>query len=843
MLSRFFIYRPIFASVISIVIVLAGLVSQSSLPVAKFPEISPPTVQVTAAYPGASAEVVAETIASPIEQEVNGVEGMLYMSSISADDGSYTLTVTFEIGTDMDMAVVLVQNRVSIASPRLPEDVRSQGVTTKKKSTSIIQFITLTSPPTAEKPDGQFDGLQLSNYATINIKDALTRVPGVGDVSIFGAADYSMRIWLDPDLLRAHGLTTEDVLAVVREQNVQVAAGRIGQPPTPASTSFELTVNTLGRLRDVSEFGSLIVKTDRRGITRIRDVARVELGAKTYNLAARANGVPAATLSVYQLPGANALDVAQRVRATMERLAQSFPRGMEYDIPFDTTRFVVASVREVYSTLFIAVMLVILVIFVFLQDWRATLVPCAAIPVSLVGTFAAMAALGFSVNMLTLFGIVLAIGIVVDDAIVVVENTARHLDAGMAPKEAAVKAMEEITGPVIATTLVLLAVFVPTAFMEGITGQLYRQFALTISAAVVISTINALTLSPALCGILMRPAPQRRNVFFRAFNAAFDRTTSVYRWAITGMVRRVALVLIVFLGLVGLTGWGFGTLPTGFLPTEDQGYLFVNVQLPDGAALNRTKRVIQKLDAVFENTPGVSDWVSVAGYSLLSGTNGANLGMAAVVLEPWEDRTQPSRDSQEAIVAHLRREFQAIPEALLFAFVPPAIDGLGAAGGFQLQILDQSGGSLKTLETVAQEMVSDGNSQQRLTALNTTFSASVPQLFLEIDRTKVKTLEVPLDSVFNTLQAYLGSAYVNDFNLFGRTYQVRVQADQRFRDQPEDIARLDVRNSGGRWCRSEHSHGSNAPSVRRMYCGTTCFPAPPSTGNLPAGLAPARHCC
>ncbi len=838
MLSRFFIQRPIFASVISIVIIVAGIIAQRSLPVAKFPEISPPTVQVTAFYPGASADVVAETIASPIEQEVNGVEGMMYMSSISSDDGSYTLTVTFEIGTDMDMAVVLVQNRVSIAMSRLPEEVRSQGVSTKKKSTNIIQFITLTSSPTPTQPQGALNSLQLSNYAMINIKDALTRISGVGDVTVFGAADYSMRIWLDPSKLKARSLTVDEVLAAIREQNVQVAAGRIGQTPAPEGTSYELAVNTLGRLRDPTEFANLILKTSRDGrMTRVRDVARVELGAKTYGLDARLNGVPAATLSVYQLPGANALEVADEVKATMAQLSEAFPEGVEYDIPFDTTRFVVASVQEVYSTLFMAVALVILVIFLFLQDWRATLVPCAAIPVSLIGTFAVMAGIGFSINMLTLFGIVLAIGIVVDDAIVVVENTARHLDRGLPAKEAAVKAMEEITGPVIATTLVLLAVFVPTAFMGGITGQLYRQFALTISAAVVISTVNALTLSPALCGILMRPAPARRNFFFRAFNQLFDRTTGIYRSTITAMVRRLALVMLVFAGLVGLTAWGFVSLPTSFLPTEDQGYLFVNVQLPDGASLQRTIRVMDKLDQILEKTPGVSDRVSIAGFSLLTGNNGANLGMIAVVMDPWEERTNESVNSQAAIVEHLRREFGSIPEAIAFPFVPPAIDGLGAAGGFQMQVLNRGGGSLQTLEAVTRELVQTGNGQTGLKALNTTFSASVPQLFLEVDRTKVKRLGIPLSSVFGTLQAFLGSAYVNDFNLFGRTYQVRVQADQQYRDRAEDVNRLEVRNAQGQmvplgtFVRIDRTFG--AQSIQRY----NMFPSAAINGEPAAGFS------
>ena len=623
-MSRFFIHRPIFSTVISIVIVICGIVSQTSLPISKFPEITPPTVQVTAFYPGANAQVVAETVAAPIEQEVNGVEGMIYMSSVSADDGSYTLTVTFEIGIDIDMATVLVQNRVAIADPKLPEDVRRQGVTTKKQSTQIVQMITLTSE------DPSHDAIFLSNYATIYVKDELSRIKGIGAVTSFGAADYRMRIWLDPNKLKSRSLTTEDILNAIREQNVQVAAGRIGEEPASAGTAFQLVINTQGRLKADEQFSDIIVKTAEGGrITRVRDVVveevvdnetgevhkGVERGGKDYNRGSSFNGSPCSTIFVYQLPGANALELADQIKAKMEQLKERFPQGLKYDIPFDTTLFVRASVAEVYETLIIAVALVVLVIFVFLQDWRATIVPCAAIPVSLIGTFAFMAGLGFSINMLTLFGIVLAIGIVVDDAIVVVENTMTHLNRGLQPKEAAVAAMNEITGPVIATTLVLLAVFVPTAVMGGISGQLFRQFALTISAAVLISTVNALTLSPALCGLLLRPSTEKKFFFFRWFNKTFDATTGTYKSVIGGMVRRVAIVMPVFAGLVVFTGWSFTTLPKGFLPIEDQGYCFVNLQLPDAASRQRTNQVLEELDEILENTPGVKDWVSISGYS------------------------------------------------------------------------------------------------------------------------------------------------------------------------------------------------------------------------------------
>lgn len=788
MLSRFFIHRPIFASVISIVIVIAGLVSQSALPVAKFPEITPPTVQVSCFYPGANAEVVADTVAAPIEQEVNGVEDMIYMSSVSSDDGSYTLTVTFEIGVDMDMATVLVQNRVAIAEAKLPEEVRRQGVTTKKQSTSIIQFVAFTS----SKPN--HDALFLGNFATRSIKDELSRIRGVGSVTVFGASDYSMRVWLNPEKLKARSITTEDVVSAISEQNVQVAAGRLGEPP--AKADFELVINTLGRLSDVEQFKELIVKTSGQRITRVKDVARVELGAKDYKYQSTFKGKPCATLGIYQLPGANALEVAEKIEQKLAELEPGFPEGLKYHIPFDTTKFVDASISEVFETLFIAVVLVVVVIYIFLQDWRATVVPCAAIPVALIGTFAVMGLLGFSINTLTLFGVVLAIGIVVDDAIVVVENTDRYLREGFAPREAAEKAMEEITGPVIATTLVLLAVFVPTAFMGGITGQLYRQFALTISAAVLLSTINALTLSPALCAILMRKLEGEKNIFFRAFNRVFDKVTGVYSFVIGGFVRRVLLVLLLFAGLIGLTGLGYMQIPTGFLPSEDQGYCFANIQLPDAASQSRTVEVMTKLDEIVKATPGVADWVSIVGYSLLSGNNGGNLGLMAIIYEPWEERTDPAL-SQEAIVAHLRREFSKVQEGFVVAFVPPPIDGLGSAGGFQMQLQDQGGIGLAELQAIATEMVADGNAQSGLTGLNTTIRANVPQLFVDVNRTKVKTLDVPLSSVFNTLQSFLGSTYVNDFNKLGRVYQVRIQADNEFRTEPSDIEPLRVRNRKG----------------------------------------------
>jgi len=780
------------ASVIAIVIVIAGLVTLPSLPVAQYPDITPPTVKVSTTYPGANAQVVADTVAAPIEQQVNGVEGMIYMSSTSANDGSYALTVTFEVGTDLDMAQVLVQNRVAISQARLPEEVKRQGVVTKKQSTSIVLLVGLSSS------DGRYDSLFLTNYGTLRIVDELKRIPGVGDVNVFGGSDYSMRIWIDPEKLKSRDLTTQDVVNAIREQNVQVAAGQIGQPPAPAGQSFQYAINTLGRLQDVEQFENVIIKTGDMGrLTRVRDVARVELGSQNYNQKAEHDGQPTAAISIYQLPGANALEVAQAVRAAMTRMGRTFPEGLEWGIPFDTTKAVEASIAEVYETLFIAIALVFLTIYVFLQDWRATLIPAVTIPVSLIGTFAVMSMLGFSINMLTLFGLVLAIGIVVDDAIVVVENVTRLVDEeGLGPKDAAIRAMQEVGGPVIATTLVLLAVFVPAAFMGGITGSLNRQFALTIAAATVISSLNALTLSPALAAILLRPSVARTTGFFGAFNRVFDAASEHYKNLVHRAVRAVPLSMAIFAGMVILAGWGFTRLPTGFIPTEDQGYFFAVAQLPDAASLQRSGEVAQKMAEAFDATPGIQEAVTITGYSLLDGSSLSNAVTAFVVMDPWEERTDESL-SQDAILADLMRRFSSIQEGVAFAFVPPAINGLGVAGGFQMQLQDRAGVGFDTLQGVALELVDDGSAQSGLQSLNTTFRARVPQLFADIDRVKAKTLGLPLGEVFGTLQASLGSAYVNDFNKFGRTYQVNVQADSQFRQNRRDMARLEVRNERG----------------------------------------------
>ncbi|HZY83742.1 MAG TPA: efflux RND transporter permease subunit [Gemmataceae bacterium] len=826
MFSKFFIERPIFANVIAIVTIVFGLVTLARLPVEQYPQITPPTVQVTTNYPGANAEVVANTVAAPIEQQVNGVEGMLYMSSTSASDGSYALTVTFEVGANIDMSQVLVQNRVTIAQPQLPDEVKRQGVTTKKVSSNIILFVVLRSA------DPRMDSLYLANYATINVVDELSRLKGVGDVKVIGSSNYSMRVWLDPEKLKARGLTVLDVITSIQEQNVQVAAGQLGQSPAPRGQTFQLTISTLGRLKDVEQFKDIIVKaasgtpaaeaaaapgaaTTAR-LTRVKDLVRdkhvvqdpdggshteegVELGGQTYDQFFMQNGQPASGIAVFQLPGANALDVAKEVRKTMERLKGRFPQGLEYAIPFDTTKFVSASIHEVYLTLFEAGGLVLIVIMVFLQDWRAVLVPATTVPVTIIGAFAAMWLFGFSVNMLTLFGLVLAIGIVVDDAIVIVENAAHHIEKDrVSPKEATIRAMAELLGPVIGITLVLSAVFLPTIFLGGVTGQMYVQFALTIAATAVISAINALTLKPAQCASYLRPhrPGERKLAFFRAFNWAYERCEHAYTWVLRFFVRQAYAVMALFVGLAALTGWGFVSLPTGFLPEEDQGYVIVSAQLPDAASQERTAAVIDRINAILAKTPGVSDYTAIAGNNVIDGTVSSNYATFYVVFKDWEER-RTAEESQAGILQHLRGEFAQVQEAVVFAFVPPAIRGLGTTGGFQMQVQDRGGAGLRELGQVTRDMVAAGRAQSQLAGLNTTFSDNVPQLFLNIDRTKVKSLGIPLNNVFTTLQGYLGAFYVNDFNLFDRTYQVRIQADPKFRAGVKDISRLEVRNAAG----------------------------------------------
>jgi HAE1 family hydrophobic/amphiphilic exporter-1 len=791
MLSGFFIDRPKFAFVIAIVTILGGMLSLTQLGIAEFPEITPPQVQVSTSYPGANAQTVEETVAAVIEAEVNGVEDMIYMSSKSANDGSYNLTVTFEVGTDGDQAQVNVQNRVSLATAKLPEEVTRQGVTIKKQSTSMLMVISLFSP------DDAYDDIFLSNYAAINLRDNLARVPGVSDVSILGARDYGMRIWLQPDRLTAFGLSAGDVIAAIREQNLQVAAGSVGESPSAGTNQFQYTIQAQGRLEEVSAFSSIILRAKTDGsIVRLGDVARIELGAQQYGWFGRLNGKPATILAVYQLPEANALDVADGIVAEMDKLSQRFPAGLEHQVTYDTTLYVRTSMKEVVITLFQAMVLVILVVFVFLQDWRSTLIPTITIPVSLVGTFAVLLALGYSINTVSLFGLILAIGVVVDDAIVVVENVQRHMADGLSPREATRKAMLEVSGPVIATTLVLLAVFVPVGFTPGLTGRLYQQFAVTISAAVAISSINALTLSPALCASFLKlPKPAQRGPL-----AWFEKLLTATRIGYTGivslMIRRISLALILF--VVALVGAGklMQSLPTGFVPTEDRGSIFVDLRLPDAAALHRTTLVLDEVERILMEEPGVADVMSVGGYSLLSGSVLPNAAFMIAVLDPWDDREDPSLHV-DAITAKLRGKLFAIPQATILPFSPPPIPGLGSTGGFEYVLQDTEGRSPGELSQALAGLTLAANGRPETTTVFSTFQANVPQLALDFDRDRIKTRGVALSDLFETLSANLSGYYVNDFNKFGRVYRVMLQAEANARDNQDDIGNLYVRNSDG----------------------------------------------
>ncbi len=704
MISKFFIDRPVFANVIALITILFGVVALYRLPVERYPAITPPTVVVSATYPGANAKVVADTVAAPIEQQVNGTENMMYMSSTSSADGSYALTITFEIGTNLDQAQVLVQNRIAIAEPSLPEEVRRQGLSVKKQSSNIVLAVSLTSP------SKKYDALFLSNYATLRLRDELSRVDGVGDVVVRGVGSYAMRVWLDPDKLAARQLTTQDVTAALARQNVQVAAGQVGQPPSPDGQRFQMTVTTLGRLSDPEQFEGIVLKSGAAGqVVYLRDVARVELGAQNYDSFASRNGMSSANVLIYQLPGSNAINVAAAIRVAMERIKPTLPDGMEYAIPFDTTKFVDSAIHEVYLTLFEAGMLVLIVILVFLQSWRALLVPATTVPVTIIGAFAFMPFMGFSVNMLTLFGLVLAIGIVVDDAIVIVENASHHIEQGMRPREATIQAMNEVTGPVIAITLVLMAVFIPTAFMGGITGQLYRQFALTIAATAFISAINALTLKPAQCAAYLRPH-KGKNVFTRIFDFVYRPIESVYTFIVRQLVKVWWLMLFIFVGLALLTGWWYQHTPTGFLPTEDQGYVIIAIQLPDAASLDRTQEVTERMNKVFANTEGIEHWFVLGGFSLLEGTNAPNGATAFAAWSDWSKRTTPEL-SQESLVAKLQMEFGQMQEPFVLVLVPPSIQGLGVSGGFQMQVEDREGVGADVLQERTQAIIDEARKQ------------------------------------------------------------------------------------------------------------------------------------
>jgi multidrug efflux pump len=799
--SHFFIERPIFAMVISIVIVIAGMLAYLGLPTAQYPEIAPPTIQVTATYPGADPKVVAETVATPIEEQVNGVENMLYMSSQSTADGAMTLTVTFALGTNLDIAQVLVQNRVAIANPQLPQTVRALGVTVQKQSPDLMMVVHLLSPK------GTYDQAYISNYAFLQVRDVLSRLLGVGNVNVFGAREYSMRIWLDPNQMYSRSLTTDDIVAAIQSQNIQVAAGRLGAEPAPPGTELALTLNTQGRLITPEQFGQIIVKRGDNGqIVYLGDVGRVDLGARDYNVNSYLDGQPAVALAIFQLPGSNAVKTAHAVRDTMKNLAQAFPQDLEYTIVYDPTQFIEQSVEAVIHTLFEAIVLVLIVVLVFLQTWRATIIPLLAVPVSLIGTFAVMAAFGFSLNNLSLFGLVLAIGIVVDDAIVVVEAVEHNIELGLPPKEATQKAMDQVGGAVVAIAIVLSAVFIPTAFISGITGQFYRQFALTIAVSTLISAFNSLTLSPALAGLLLRPRDAEKDFltrafdlvlgwFFRLFNKAFNASVNAYTRVVHRLLRLSAIVLLVYVGLLFLTGLEFEKVPGGFIPTQDQGYLIAFAQLPDGASLQRSDAVRKEMSEIARKIPGVAHTVEFTGFSGLDGTNRNNTVTTFLPLAPFAERVKNPKLSGPGITAALREKFAQIQEARVLVFPPPPVRGIGNAGGFKMQVEDRRGAGLPALQAATDLLIAKGSSGHGLVGLYTSFRSQVPQLYLDIDRRKAETLDVPLNSVFDTLQAYLGSTYVNDFNFLNRTDQVNIQADAPFRVQPATIGKLYTRNN------------------------------------------------
>ncbi len=794
MISDFFIARPVLANVLAILIMVVGVVALFQLPVAQYPDVVPPTVQVTTRYPGASARTVVDAVALPIEQQVNGVEGMVYMQSFSGADGSYSLTVTFKIGVSLDLAQVLVQNRVSSALSSLPQAVQAQGVIVQKNSTAILQIVTLTSP------DARYDSLYLANYATINLKDEIARLPGVGNVFVFGAGQYSMRIWLDPNKMKARGLTTQDVIQSLQQQSEQVTAGQIGAPPAPAGQSFQYTLNVAGKLSDPDQFADVIVKAGKAGeITRLRDVGRVELGSQTYGQVFQLDGKPAAGLAIFQAPGANALDVATEVRKKMKALEREFPPALTSAIPFDTTNFVEQSIHEVYKTLYEAAILVLIVILVFLQDWRAMLVPATTVPVTIIGAFAAMAALGFTINFSTLFAIVLAIGIVVDDAIVVVEGAVLNIEKGMPGRAAASAAMRLLLGPIIGITLVLMSVFLPAAFLPGLTGRMYAQFALVIAATALISAINAATLKPTQAAMWLRPAvpPERRNILYRGFNRVYARIEHWYARLIERMVHRSAAMTAVALAIVALTGYGFSRVPTGFLPIEDQGYLIALVQLPDGASLQRTQQTLDKVYETARKTPGVAQVITIAGVSPLD--NSATLssaGVAYIMLKDWGERGKG--EDLLSLFKSLNASLGTIDEASILVMPPPPIQGVGNDAGFTMQVELRDGSfDMAKLQNITDAIVDNAKTQSAIQLVLASFRANVPQLTVEVDRVKTETLGVSLDQVFAALSGYLGSSYVDQFNKFGRVFQIYVQADSQFRLRPDDIQHLSVRNKRG----------------------------------------------
>ncbi len=793
MLAKFFIERPVLANVIAFVTILLGAVALGVLPVSQYPPITPPTVQVTANYPGANSRTLVETVALPIEQQVNGVEGMIYMQSTSTNDGRYTLIVTFQVGTDLDLAQVLVQNRVAAALARLPEAVQQQGVVTKKKSTAILQIVTLTSK------DDRFDALFLSNFATLQLHDKLARVPGVGDVTVFGIGQYSMRIWLDPAQMQQRSLMPSDVVSAVRAQNAYVAAGQLGSPPTRPGEPFQMSIDLGSNLSRAEEFENVIVKASSGQITRLRDVGRVELGAQTYGQFFKMNDRVAGGIAIYQLPEANALDTAQRVRAKMAELARDFPEGLDWSIPFDTTTFVKESINEVYHTLFEAGVLVLVVIVVFLQDWRATLVPATTVPVTIIGAFAAMAAMGFSINLLTLFAVVLAIGIVVDDAIVVVEGVSQHVERGQTPKQGSIDAMRELMGPIIGITLVLMSVFLPPAFMPGITGQMYRQFALVIAATALISAVNALTLKPTQCALWLRPhdANKKKNWFFRGFNAVYEPLERAYVRVIRYMVERSRRMAAIALVLIALAGWGLTRVPTGFIPTEDQGYAMVTVQLPDGASLQRTEKVMDELARICRENPALDRTIAIGGLSPLDNNASlANAGIIYLMFKDWSERKKG--EDLLSIYKDLSARLAKYQDARTMVLVPPPIQGLGLSGGFQMEVeLTDGSENYERLQEAADAIVAKASRDPAIRMVLTPLRASVPQVTIHVEKTQTGNLGVNVGDVYSTVQAYLGSTFVNQFTRFGHQYMVYAQADAPFRRQVASLAGYYMRSASG----------------------------------------------
>jgi len=801
-LSKFFIDRPIFAGVLSLLILIAGLIALRGLPISEYPEVAPPSVVVRAQYPGANPKVIAETVATPLEEQINGVEGMLYMGSQATTDGVMTLTVTFRLGTDPDKAQQLVQNRVSQAEPRLPEEVRRLGITTVKSAPDLTMVVHLVSP------NNRYDINYLRNYAVLNVKDPLARIEGVGQVQIFGGGDYSMRVWLDPQKVAQRGLSASDVVAAIRGQNVQAAAGVVGASPGLSGVDMQLSINAQGRLQSEEEFGDIIVKSGTDGaVTRLRDIGRLEMGAADYSLRSLLNNDPAVGMGVFQAPGSNALDISSNVRKTMAELNKNMPEGLEYRIAYDPTQFVRASIESVIHTLLEAILLVVLVVILFLQTWRASIIPLLAVPVSVIGTFAVLHVLGFSINALSLFGLVLAIGIVVDDAIVVVENVERNIEAGLTPREATYRAMREVSGPIIAIALVLVAVFVPLAFISGLTGQFYRQFAVTIAISTVISAINSLTLSPALAALLLRGHDAPKDALtrgmdkafgwlFRGFNKLFSRGSEAYSGGVKGVISRKTLMLVIYLALVGVTFGLFKAVPSGFVPAQDKQYLIGFAQLPDGATLDRTDEVIQRMGEIMKKNPNVEDAIAFPGLSINGFTNSSNSGIVFATLKPFDQRKRADQ-SGGAVAGQLNGAFASIQDAFIVMFPPPPVAGLGTTGGFKLQLEDRASVGYDQMDAAVKAFMAKAYAAPELTGMFTSWQVNVPQLYADIDRTKARQLGVPVTDIFDTMQIYLGSLYANDFNKFGRTYSVRVQADAPYRARAEDVGMLKVRSTTG----------------------------------------------